>query len=528
MMALCWLVFASLYVVGAWHKPYSAHDFYSWVYAQRCTVGEILTLEDTGIGHPPLFHLVQKGVQEALPFYLPINARLANFLFGSVYVIVFTAFLGRRPGCTLFCFGIAASATTLDTYMICRMWGLVCLISLLLIVTGERLRRRFSGRDAVIFPVLLILGFLSDYSFVLMLPYAVLVCLPRGRWGHGLAHLSLAGAALLLFLLRWRHAWKDDYLGQVVSLVLYDIFNASMVGVSMIFNFWFEETQILGLVVFIFCLARGARRAPWTSRPPASPVTQRAIFVSLALVLLCGTMVRTGLIRVRYAWIPLLLFLLLTLWSRRQYPFFDHHDSGDRFLAGLVGGSAILLAVSPYFWAGLVQVRFFLVLFPLLLLFLTGALHLRALRALALLMICSGLVYTASNGLFLYYPPPAVEGTEPVVFADVYSYSNHYFHRDARTGIEPYIIDQQNFVSSCRVCRMGSDHVPWERFHRFLLVGPANKDPRALVPEQFRMVGEEVHLSRLDLLQFGLLHPIYTQRYAVSVFQRLEPETEAP
>lgn len=523
---LCWLIFTLLYWAGAWHKPYAAHDFYSWVYAERCEVSGILTLEDTGIGHPPLYHLAQKSVQALIPRFHPLNARLANFVFGSLFVIAFAALIGRRPGYTFFCCGIAASATTLDSFMLCRMWGLVCLISLLLIIVGQRLRRRFSGWTLALFLALFILGLCSDYSFALLLPYAVLVCLPSGRWGRRLAHGTLAATGLVLLLLRLRHAGKTGNPGAGIFSLLSDTFNTVAEIGLMVFNFWFEETFLIALTLFAAFLAFGGHRAWKTSRTERSPLNLRLMSLSLLVVLFSSILVRTDLIRVRYAAVPLLVFLLLALWGRRRYPYFDHLRVDDCCLAGMAGGLAFLLAIHPYFWTGLIHIRYFSALIPLLLLFLAERFHRQALRVLAGLMICSGLIYTASNGLVLYYPPPAVSGPDPVVFADVYSYSNHYFHRDAGTGKTPWIVDQQNFVSSCRVCRMGRAHVPWQRFQRFRLVEPVHLDLKTPVPGQFEKLGEEIHLSRMDRLQFHWLTPIRIRRYKVSDYQRQDPGSE--
>lgn len=515
---LCWLLFTLCYWAGALHKPFTTHDFYSWVYAERCTVSEILTLKDTGIGHPPLYHLAQKFVQWAVPWGHPLNVRLANYVFGSLFVALLAAYLSHRPGLLLFSCGIAVSATTLDTFLICRMWGLVSLASLLLVISGQRLQRRFGIGNLAAFLALMAIGFCSDYSFVLLLPYAAITFLPRGRWGGRLAHLVPAGTFSVLLLFRWHHGTKIGSQLDALSLLLYDTFIACVTGAQLLFNFWFEETLLLAFIAFLVCLARDIGRG--------APARWAGLAV-LGLFFVSGTLFRTGLIRVRLAWVPLLAGLLFAAWNRRRYPFFDHRDAGDRCLAGTIGGLAMLLAVNQHFWTSLVQVRFLLVLFPLLLVYLARRLPRTALRGLAVLMICSGLAYTASSGVFLYYPPATVSGPGPLVFADVYSWANQYFHSDPQERHRPWIIDQSNYETSCRVCRMGADRVPWERFEDVRVVGPAGKDHRDLVPGDFRLTDLDVRLSPLDDLQFALLHPIHSQRYAVSRFRRVAPSEEA-
>lgn len=515
----CWLLFTACYWTGALHKPFTTHDFYSWVYAERCTVAEILTLEDTGIGHPPLYHLAQKTVQWAVPWGHPANVRLANYVFGSLFAALLAVFLSRRPGMLLFSCGVAMSATMLDTFMICRMWGLVSLVSLLTVIVGRQLQRRFSARGLITLLALLAVGFTADYSFLLLLPFAAIACLPHGRRGVILAHLVPAAAGIILLFFRWHHTMKIGSPLDGLSLLFYDIFQACTTGSLLLFNFWFEETLLAALAVFLLCLGRDIGRGA---------AVRWAGLAALSFFFVSGTLVRTGLLRVRFAWVPLLACLLFAVWHRRRYPFFDHRDTGDHCLAGLACGLAPLLAVNQHFWTGLVQIRFLLVLFPLLLVYLARRLPPTALRGMALIMICSGLVYTASNGVFLYYPPATVSGPGPVVFSDVYSWANQYFHTDPEARQQPWIIDPSNFETSCRVCRMGAERVPWEQFEEVRVVGPANRDPREAVPGGFRLIDREIHLSALDDLQFALLHPIYSQRYTVSRFQRAEPAKEAP
>jgi len=516
---VCWLIFSALYWAGAIHKPFTAHDFYSWVYAERCSVAEILTMKDNGIGHPPLFHLAQKAVQATVPFPHPLDVRLANYLFGSLFVAVFAAFLGRRPGLLLFSCGIAASATTLDTFLLGRMWGLVCLLSLLLVVAGQWLRQRFTVGRLAAFLALLALGFCADYNFVLALPFVALVCLPGGRWGGRLSHLVLAGTIFILVLFRSSHVLKSGTPWTELFRLFYDLCRAPLLGARMLLNFWFMETLLLALAVFFVCLVRSrGRAAAW----------HWAALAVLPLFFLATMMDLTRQYRVGLILIPLLAFGLPAIWKRCRYPLFDHRDTGDRCLAGMAGGLALLLAVSRHVPTGLIQMRFILILFPLLLVFLAHRLPGPARRALALVLICSGLLYTASGGVSLGYPPAVVSGDDPVVFADVYSWSNQYFHVDDEARARAYIIDQSRFVDSCRVCRMGTDRVPWERFQRVRVVGPADRDARELVPDGFILVNREMPLSRLDHLQFALLHPIYTERYAVSLFERTMPANEEP
>jgi hypothetical protein len=509
-MLLCWLLFALLFWIGAWHKPFSSHDFYSWVYAERCTVAEILTLKDTGIGHPPGYHLCQKLVQTAAPFYHPALVRLANFVFGSVFVLVLTSLVGRRPGFTLFCCGIAVSATTLNTFMFSRMWGLVCLIALLLIAAGERLSRRWTRRRALVIVGLVLLGFTADFSFVLLLPYATMALLTGLRRPERPAHLLLGSGVAAVVLALGIHALNGAGAAAAVKGLVHDLTRAAFSIGAILFNYWFVETFALALAVF-FAVLLARRRG-----------LRLAIPLLAALLLLAGALVEAELLRARHAILPLAGLGLLAAWSRRHWPFFDIRQADDRLITGVGGALLILLTANHFFWTDLLQTRFFLALFPLLVLLLARRLPAAARNTLALLMIVSGLMYTASNGLSYSYPPPAVTGGGPVVFTTVNSYSTHYLRCDALRGEEAYILDDLMFERSCRVCRMGTDQVPFDQMERYLLVWLVLHDPLEAVPATHVPIGEEPHLSRLDRLQFAALTPLRTHYYVVSEFRRAE------
>ena len=92
---IAWILFSTVYWIAAYNKPYHVDEFYSWVYAERCTFKDIFLLKEFGIGHPPLFHLVQKSVQSLFPTYHPAQVRLANYLFGSVFVMLLVSMLSH-------------------------------------------------------------------------------------------------------------------------------------------------------------------------------------------------------------------------------------------------------------------------------------------------------------------------------------------------------------------------------------------------------------------------------------------------
>jgi len=43
---ILWVIFSSVYWIAAYNKPFYADEFYSWVYAERCTFKEIILLKE--------------------------------------------------------------------------------------------------------------------------------------------------------------------------------------------------------------------------------------------------------------------------------------------------------------------------------------------------------------------------------------------------------------------------------------------------------------------------------------------------
>ena len=43
---ISWIIFTAFYFTAAYNKPFHVDEFYSWVYAERCTFKEIILLTD--------------------------------------------------------------------------------------------------------------------------------------------------------------------------------------------------------------------------------------------------------------------------------------------------------------------------------------------------------------------------------------------------------------------------------------------------------------------------------------------------
>ena len=181
-LILPWIVFSIFYWVAAYFKPFNVDEFFSWVYAERCSFWEIITLRDTGIGHPPLFHLLQKTVQVCFSVYHPLQVRLVNYVVGSVFIILLSRILKREQAVPGFFLAVASSACVLNVFVFSRMWGLVCLASLLLVWSGEKYVKARTRKNAIVFGIVAIFGFVSDYGFVLLIPYMIIVIFSNSQY----------------------------------------------------------------------------------------------------------------------------------------------------------------------------------------------------------------------------------------------------------------------------------------------------------------------------------------------------------
>ena len=116
------------------------------MYASRCSFGEILLLRDFGIGHPPLYHLLQKLVQLCMPFYHPMfkgssttsSVRFHRHLHVLVPETEANAYFLRRR---------LLIGRRFRSLRFQPMWGLVFLEILLVYLAGERYLRTGAPAD---------------------------------------------------------------------------------------------------------------------------------------------------------------------------------------------------------------------------------------------------------------------------------------------------------------------------------------------------------------------------------------------
>jgi hypothetical protein len=519
---ISWLIFSTFYWIAAYHKPFHVDEFYSWVYAERCTFEDIIRLKEFGIGHPPLYHFIQKMIQQTLPSYHYAYVRLANYIFGSIFIIIFVNLFLKYRDIPIFCYGVCSSATLLDTFVFSRMWGLVCLSSLLLLWSGENYLKNRSGANLSIFLTAYFLGFVSDYNFILLLPYVVIVLFLRKSYSTFLIKRFLIFILLVWLLTTSLHAALSE---DAAKWFLYDIFH-SITKISyeigtVLFKYWFQEPFLLTLLVL--CLSsmiamRGTLKNIQNDQSnPNSIYLALLVFIGLILV---EVFLQNDFIRVRYVAPIVFSLIMLILWKYKMKHIFNVSTVTMRLVTTMAAGVLILLAVSPIFWRDLKDQRFVLIFFPYLLLLAYGNLNKLLLYVISIALTISGVIYISSKGVAECYPPPSVEEISPVVFQDVHAYSSQYLCNIKHRFEKPIIVDQSKFVTSCRICRVNTRNVQLQNYDRIWLVGAYNFDTNDLIPADFILFKKEVNLSWLDRFQFKYFTPIYPLRYAIFEYHR--------
>jgi hypothetical protein len=519
-VGVAWGLFTVLFWIAASRKGYHADEFYSWVYAARNSWRDILLLKDTGIGHPPLYHLIQKVVQTVLPMYHPAQVRLANYFLGSAFIFVLARTLAQQSKTRLFyLIGICGSACLLEAFVFSRMWGALCLVSLLLLRAGEEYLAEPSRKTQAGFLLLFGLGLLTDYSFIILTPYAAMVLLSKKRYGAHL-HWALLSTLLLVWV-----GWVGTKAPSTSALAQQVVKEVGTVGLQtgiMLFGYWFQEPLLLAML----CLAL----AVWvTHRAPGSPPKGEAglrshLFVLCGLMLMALEVLRqsSDAVRARYVALGLFPFLAVLIWkwwgNRRCLILADD----CRLILTVVGGSLFILIANRFLWRDLLCMRFFLVLAPFYVVLMYRHLSRGVLQTLSAVLLCSGVLYVSSGVIDDVFPPSPWGGDETVVFQNEFAYATQYFQAGGGIEPEPYLL-KPVFAEYCRTCSMGTTVIPFQLWEKVVIIGDrtpwrdqmgtfrllGDRKPQRYLPENFRLAGgRDIGLSwsdRYQLSHFRLL-----------------------
>jgi hypothetical protein len=529
---ICWSIFTAFYWAAAYYKPFHVDEFYSWVYAERCTFRDILLLKDSGIGHPPLYHLLQKLVQISLPTYHPWQVRLGNYLPGSLFVALLAMLLLREKRMPIFCYAISSSAGLLNVFVFSRMWGLVCFSSLLLLWRGEEYAKNQEIRNLLLLLGAFILGIVSDYNFILLIPYGIIVLFSRTRNVRYVTYLLplLLCAAWIFLAFRFSVSSGHDIVYGFFSIMESLMTISHEMGITLL-DFWFTEPFLLalgiGVLWFWLCFTRERNKVRDKRDIDVLPFV---ILIAVTLIA-AHTLVGANIIRVRQAMAYLAFIFAIVVWLMRQKRFIWPAPGDVRLWVSIVCGVLILLCINStnlLFWTDLRHARFQSVLLPFILLLIYRALNPRMAYAMILIFFVSGLLYITSSGISDYFPPPVVEKTYPVFYYNEFAYSNQYLSGERNASADPFIL-RPKFNTFCRVCEMGTSNVSYDDFTEVRVVAVDLVDPRMILGSQFVQFGPiETSLTHIDNFQYRYFTPIYPRYYTVTQYRRVASLDKPP
>lgn len=512
------VLFSVSYWIAASYKPFHVDEFYSWVYAQRCTFKEILTLKEFGIGHPPLYHLVQKLVQNMFSFYHPLQVRLANYLFGLCFVMLLLRFLFAYAYIPLLAYGIALSAAVLDTFIFSRMWGLVCLFSLFLLQAGQKYAQSHSLKDLALVFLVFAVGIASDYNFVLLAPYVLIIIIQGKKYSEKLLNIGLILSGILWLVLEYLKAAKN---GNAVSGFLYNIvynpIKLSFEIVNLVFNFWYLEIFLLAMasiIVFGIFLAKTTEDGRSALKEKMLPVL--IISIGAFLYSLCFI----GIFRIRTITVMIIVSAVALFYKSRNMRLRSLDAESKKILTAITGGMILLLIFNIVSWVEITERRFIILFYPLIIFYLINNFNKKMVKFISIIFMITGLLYVFSFGISHSYAPPALAGMSTAVFQDVEAYSTRHLVVNSAGADEPYILDFYIFNKSCKLCKIGTDDIPLNNFNTLWVIAKSNFVYSKSIPAGFKLTDKILYLSSIDKLMFRYFKPFNTDYYCIFKFEK--------
>ena len=515
------VAFSIAYGIAAGLKPFHVDEFFSWVYAERCSYKDILLLKEFGIGHPPIFHLLQKISMDVFPGCHFIEIRMANYIAGCTFVGVLSHVLARHGAPLVYTLSVSSSAAVLNVFVLARMYGLVCLASVLLLWAGESYVRSARPFKLLLLLGISIFGFLSDYSFALMMPYLFIVLTNGyGRVDPKKIMYSVLVSVLLLATVCKALVEKD-----FVYLVAYYITSIPRVSFEMLnalLNFWFLEPFFAALLITsaVLFLSSQAKDKPLSIA--AEWNSGHLVLLSVFFFAVVEGMIRFTSLQARHMAIFILLFALGILICHRQKTSRKLPDVPARLLHSVGGGALILLAVNQFFWRDLRDARFLSLLLPFYVLLMLFFLNQTKLHSFSAILFFSGVIFITSNGLGDYFPPPYSPGKKVDFYQTAYSYSTRYLKTCDRETEEPVFVESGLFWRYCQLCKLGKSLEGTREPGQVVVMGWHNFDVREMMSYMPGVVVKDrrdVGLSHSDEFQFKHLTPIYSRRHSIFSFE---------
>jgi hypothetical protein len=397
------------------------------------------------------------------------------------------------------------------------MWGLLCLSSLLLLWSGEKYRKKTEPRHLAAFCGISVLGFFSDYSFILLIPYIMIIIFFR--------KLFFFRKVFPFFLISLVIAWltstylsvesRENNIIWLSHSIFSDIPKIIFELGKVFFNFWFLELFLLSLLVlglsyfFVYKLSNYKINGNFCG-------INIALFI---LLISLHVFIQNDLIRIRHVALIIVGLMIFLFCKIKVTDVFCVNLDKNRLSLSIFGGLLILLSVSPFFWRDLADSRFLQVFLPLLLLFVYLKTHRTILYLISVIFSISGLLYIFSTGVSEWYPPPSVSESN-VIFQDVHSYSTQFLCSKKGNVISPYIIDATKFKKFCNVCSIATKKFQVNRCDKIWIIGHHDWYHKNFIPDGFKLLRKDVNLTWLDKLQFKYLTPLYPKRFAIFEYRR--------
>ncbi|MFH1460521.1 MAG: hypothetical protein ABIG64_09175 [Candidatus Omnitrophota bacterium] len=506
-----WLIFSVCYWICAVFKPFHVDEFFSWIYAKGYTFSDIIKLRNFGIGHPPLYHLLQKIVQIIAGTDNHLNVRIVNYFFGAGFAMIFVNYLQQEKKSTLFSYAIVCSAAVLDAFVFSRMYGLVLFMASLLLIIGEQAGIYENIKCKIIFSLVFLIGLYADYSFFILLPYFCLTFFSRQTKSKTVVLISFFILAVLWFLTEYLHVRKIDegILFWLFSLV-YNFSWISYEFVNLIFRFWFQETLLVAVLIYLIALWKDAKTESQDNNKKIPSYFAAGFFILFICFQLNIFRVRSGAVIFAFLIIMALRFFLK--------PGFDFSDKQVKIIVSIFLGLLIVLTISPVLWRELTHYRYLTAFLPLIFYYMNITLPKRALNVTAIILILSGVFYLNSKGISAEYPAPFLKNKAPVVFENVHAFATQYIMGSRLK--EPLIADMSGFDKFFKIGNRKAPELNLKEFERFWVIGDASAETFKFVPEGYILKNKAVNLSWWDQQCFKILTPINKNYYAVFEYTR--------
>jgi len=501
-------------------------EFYSWLYAERCSFKEIILLKDFGIGHPPLYHVLQKLVQSSIPYFHPICVRVANYIVGSLFIILSVRIFLAYRKVPIFCYWLCFCATILNSFVFSRMWGLVLLFSFLLLRSGEKYNGERSWKNLLSVVISFLGGLLSDYNFIILSPYLVYLFIATRKRSAYLLVICIAGLTMLWIggVLSAMYLTERDVGYLVDRIVVKQLIWGGFTFGKMLIGVRYWELFLLCLLLVHVISHIVVVKAHFSNDSGFHGVLVVALYYVGGCSLLWH-LLDSQKINGKYGAAIAIISIGIVIWKVKKRIGFSLDDFTKRILFSIIGAVLIVLSVDPFFWRHLIEERFFAILMPFILICIYLNCKKILLYSLTVVFVISGVLYVPSGYVGWWYPPPKLEKSLCVGFQNERAYSTQYFF-DRQSGItEPIFVGNSEFKRWCQVCEVGTGSISLENCEKLGLVLNYRDNSNEFLLPYFQIISERILVTEFDNLFLKHLRPFNCRRYKLVECERIGNES---